>query len=172
MKNIFRLLTVVSLAGLFCVGCQKDNEENVDELKAGVNQIYYDGTIYNVIAADCRNNGDFYIIHAMLENDSINLGIDLNAPSIGVKEDVTKMFSNEEAHSLMFFIGNYQIQQDRGSGVIWGVIGDEEYNNTSIFSKGTETFNYSNGTYTYVLDGTLKNGKQLCINLKGNVLTN
>ena len=39
MKNIFRLLTVVSLAGLFCVGCQKDNEENVDELKAGVNQI-------------------------------------------------------------------------------------------------------------------------------------
>lgn len=166
-KRLFNLLMVTTLVGLCCIGCKKDNDKNSgkeDNLPAGVNQIYYGGNLYDV-AAHISNNGNFYMIGAESISDSVSCAIDINNPNMGVAEDITKPLANDEAHrSFMFYVGDTYIQQERGTE-IWGAIGDTEYETGGIFSNGTATFSSNGNGKTYILDGTLKNGKRICVNI-------
>lgn len=151
-----RIVMLVAAAAMLFAACGKD------ELDLENNQLRYDGTVYNMTSSAVTDTEGSYVsfgsvgrevlfsLDGQFEKAAFNRSFDLTVAAEDVHYNID-FFS--EALALSFSYDN-----NRGAfhGGMEGVQEGE-----SVFTKGTCTLTNDDSDLTIILDGTLKNGKDI-----------
>jgi hypothetical protein len=166
MKMKTKFFLVLAAVALLFTACKKDDEKEqnnetpeIVENELENNTLVYDGTTYQLNPMLEIYNPSLAMLHGI--NDEIQF-MYYHIHHDNEDEMYDKTFSDLTKEWPFFMIeGLFNMDTEAGT------LGDHDYE--TVFTSGTAKHTLSNNTYTFVLDGTLQNGKDFAVKL---VVTN
>lgn len=187
MKKYFMLgITACLLLGVtMFTSCDKDDDkddnkkDNNKQVVLKENQICYGDKVLDLpvvrIQKEVNDYGTRYYVFGLLEEEGAYIiHADVESNQLGKSVDVSKADENADFHLHINFETQAEgtiadLQLDSHSSSIYGFFGNSEdqrqFQNESMFSSGTLTFKQNGEKHSYILEGTLFNGKRMAFNV-------
>ena len=156
-----RLLIILAAVALLFTACKKDEEQTQDnnnpnqEQTLENNTLVYDGTTYQLNPELEIYNPSLAMLHGF--NEEIQF-LYYHIHHDSEDEMYDKTF-NDLTKEWPFFTIEGLLNMNTEAGTL----GDQDYE--TVFTSGTAKHTLSNNTYTFVLEGTLQNGKDFAVKL-------
>ena len=163
MKAI-KMMFFVAAATMLFAACGKDEDGSTPSNLAN-NQLSYDGTTYDMICSVFTDGSTYVQFYGNGTTADFGLEGMFNDASFNKTVNVAVHNPNQHYYVTAFSQNLFSFSYDNWDEGIHGGIGDQRYENESIFSEGTMTNTLDENGFSLSLNGTLKNGKKIAFKI-------
>ena len=170
MKTLKLTFIALAAAAMLFAGCKKDDEKKTDNngnnnpaVTLNNNELVVDGVHYALVSS-ASDYGDGLQFSAYNQEVPDMFSFSGNIYSGAYNHTYNVAVHNAGVHYGFDFYANtvrnpdlFNVSYDNWNEGIHGALGEQGYENESVFSSGTADIRYNDDGLTFMVNGTLKN---------------